>query len=162
MKNNKIIGISLALALTVGSISMVTAQTRPEQNSTNFTNQQQQTINNLEAKYQQELTAKENDLRAKSAELDRALANGDTTLATVNNLRNELASLEQGYWQLRNQINREISTNIGVNYYGQMTWGPYNCRWHNSHNYRPMARGYGHGPMMARGTAGNNGWYCRW
>ncbi len=96
-----------------------------------LTADQQKQARDIEARYQKQLADQEAALQAKAAEVRTALADTTTTLGQANQLRNELFDLEQRYWQLRMQVNREISQAIGTPYHGAMGWGPQYCSWHN-------------------------------
>ncbi len=121
--------------------------------ATTLTADQQKKVREIEARYQKQLADQEAALQAKSAQIRTALADSNTTLGQANALRNELFGLEQAYWQLRMEVNQEISQAIGSPYYGAMGWGPEYCSWHNHGG----GHGYGHG-----GAYGRVGMGCDW
>ncbi len=93
-----------------------------------LTTEQQKQAQEIEKRYQDEITASQKAIEAKAEELDRALADGDTTVAQAGKLRDDLVTLKQKHWQLRDKINREISAAIGVTYFAPMN--PDYCPWH--------------------------------
>ena len=171
MKNKKSLIATLALTLTIGTVSLGVAHGPSQHNNqmgnhgtngtmmhhqqaTNLTPAQQQKVAAIEAKYASDFTTKRNAIQTKGAELDTAMNNGSTTLASLNDLRTELAGLEQEYWQLQQKVNQEISTQIGLTYYSNANWVNGNCKWHDSHQGNHM-----NGNTMMSGNMHQN---CRW
>lgn len=115
---------------------------------------QQQQVKEIEAKYQDELEAKEAAIRGKITEIDKAYADDSTTVAQLNTLRTDLVNLKRDYWQTRQALNREIAGTLGANYYGAGGWGPRFCLMDDD-----MMDGYG--PMMGM-RGGGYGRHCRW
>ncbi|MCB2181294.1 MAG: periplasmic heavy metal sensor [Desulfobulbaceae bacterium] len=161
---------AIAVTLTVATASIGLANgpwggpMMHDQVNQNFSVDQQKQIEQIEQKYQQQLTEKEEAVRGRSIELDKALAKDSTTIAEANQLRSELYTLEQEYWQLRTAIDQEVGKTIGTTYRGTYGWGPGYCSWHDDHsgmygrehNYNKMRRG-NNTSYMAYGP-GN----CRW
>ncbi len=141
MKKGKLLIAALAIALTFTAVQgfarmrgpMMNGQIMGNYYGAGLTADQQTQARKIEVKYQKELADKEAALRAKATELNSAMADGSTTLDKINTLRAELYTLEQGYWQLRSQANREIGQAISTTYYGAMGWGPMYCDWHDDH-----------------------------
>ncbi|MFP7753328.1 periplasmic heavy metal sensor [Thermodesulfobacteriota bacterium B35] len=153
MKKGTILIAALAIALTFAATQgfawmhgqMMTGHMTGAP-ATTLTADQQKQAREIEARYQKQLAAQEGALQAKAGEIRTALADTNTTLGQANALRNELFNLEQQYWQLRMQVNREISQAIGSPYYGAMGWGPQYCSWHNhggGHGYGSTGNAYG-------------------
>ena len=174
MKTKRTLIAAIALTFTLGTVSLTMAH-GPEQTShpgnqmmhqnmmqdqnmmAPFSPEQQKDIDVIEAKYAADLASKETAMQQKGAELSAALNDDTTSLGTVKKLRSELAVLEQGYWQVRQEANQEIRTKIGINYRGNGTWGNENCAMHQSGHM--MGQGMMMGGDMMAGVMQNR--HCR-
>ena len=124
-------------------------------NNFSLSPEQQQQVKDIDVRHQDELQAKEEGIRLKIVELDKAYANDTTTIAQVNALRDDLYNLKQEYRQTRITINNEISKALGSAYFGSGGWGPQYCLMDGM--YMGGSTG-GSGQMMNY----NSGYRCRW
>ncbi len=110
----------------------------------NLSAEQRAQVQAIEAKYQDQITAKQDAILAKRTELQKALADDTTTVGEINRLRDELRTLHQDLWKIRTTVNQEIKDQVGIDTFGPM--GPGFCRnWSGG----PMAR------LDCDGTPGN-------
>jgi len=84
-------------------------------------------IDDIKAKYQDDLTAKETVIDAKMTDLDNAWADESTTVGEINLIQADLQVLQQDYQQVKIKMNQEIGAKIGP---AQMKDGV-NCRMKN-------------------------------
>jgi len=82
----------------------------------NLTEAQQAEAKTIEAKYADQLTKNENAIKAKAGEMKQLLANDQTTVAQLKQMRVEMFLLKQDYRKLRISINQEITKKLGVVY----------------------------------------------
>lgn len=162
MKKGKVLLIGLAVAMTFTASqgfawtqgSMMGDRMMGSTYNTGLNAGQQKKAREIEASYRKQFAGQEAVIQTKAAELRAALADGTSTLNKINGLRNQLFALEQGYWQLRNQVNQGIGRDIGVAYTGAMGWSPAYCDWHD---HRSMSGVYGPGGGSEPGV-----WRCNW
>ncbi len=124
-------------------------------NNFSLSPEQQQQVKDIDVRHQDELQAKEEGIRLKIAELDKAYANDTTTIAQANALRDDLYNLRKEYRQTRITINNEISKTLGSAYFDCGGWGPQYCLMDGM--YMGGDTG-GSGQMMNY----NSGYRCRW
>ncbi len=82
--------------------------------ATRLTEEQRAQAQEIEEKYRQEFTSRQQAILDKQAELRKALADDTTTVADLNRLRDELRSLRQDLWTLRSTVAKEIAEATGV------------------------------------------------
>ena len=78
-----------------------------------FTPEQQAKIDEIEAKYHEELQGKEQVLDAKMAAFDKAWENDATTVAELKVIEDQVAAAKDEYRQVKIKINQEIGAAIG-------------------------------------------------
>lgn len=128
MKKRKILLIGLAVAITFTASQGFAWTQRPMMGdrmmgntyNTGLNADQQKKTQEIEIQYRKQFADQEAAIQTKAAELRAALADGTSTLNKINGLRNKLFALEQGYWQLRNQVNQRVGQDIGVTYISDM------------------------------------------
>ncbi len=125
-----------------------------------LTEDQKTAVNDIEEKYQADLTEKETAIRDKATDLQTAQTNDATTFGEIKILRNDLFTLEQDYWTLRNTVNQEISSTIGSNYYGNTGQGAGNSTWHNNHYGMAGNTSHMYGQRGSMMTTASN--LCNW
>ncbi len=82
----------------------------------NLTEAQQAEANTIEAKYADQFSENENAIKVKSEEMNQLLANDQTTVAQLNQVRAEMFLLKQDYRKLKISVNQEITSKLGVVY----------------------------------------------
>lgn len=92
-----------------------------------LTPEEQARVDKIRAAYEDRLAAGEKAIRAKIAEIDKAAAGKDTTVAQLTALRRELYDLKRDYWRTRREFNLEVADALGREYYGAGGWGPQYC-----------------------------------
>ncbi len=118
----------------------------------NLTEAQQAEANTIEAKYADQFSKSENAIKAKAEEMNQLLANNQTTVAQLNQVRAEMFLLKQDYRKLKISVNQEITKKLGVVYCNcgnGNCQGPGQCRMMNG-NQTPRG--------MKMGNCGGN---CR-
>jgi len=125
----------------------------------NLTEAQQAEANAIEAKYTDQFTENENAIKAKAEEMNQLLANDQTTVAQLNQVRAEMFLLKQDYRKLKISVNQEITTKLGVVYCkcgNGNCQGPGQCRMMNGDPTSPTnMRGGNGGCCKGRGGCAN-------
>lgn len=122
-----------------------------------LTAEQQQKLDTVKEKYASQLDELQASLNNKAAEYNKALANDDTTVGTLNRLEAERADLEREYWALLDQANKEAGVHLSGNHAPRFGCNYRGCNHQNhmgSNNYgRHMGSSHQrgmHGNHMAR------------
>ena len=82
----------------------------------NLTETQQEEVKTIEDKYADQFSEKESAMQAKAEEMKQLMANDQTTVAQLNQVRAEMFLLKQDYRKLRISVNQEITSKLGVVY----------------------------------------------
>ena len=101
----------------------------------NLTETQQAEAKAIEAKYADQFSESEAAIQAKAEEMNQLMANDQTTIAQINQVRAEMFLLKQDYRKLKISVNQEVTNKLGVVYCkcgnGGNCQGPGNCRMMN-------------------------------
>ncbi len=118
---------------------------------TNLTAEQQQQIDVVKEKYSDQMEELQTSLNSKREEYRSARTNDSTTVGTLKQLENEITEIEQQYWTLLNEANKEAG---GLMTGDTQAWGQ--CGYHNEshHNQRGMM---GEGRHMGSNRMGRMG-----
>ncbi len=82
----------------------------------NLTAEQQAQVQAIEDTYADQFAEKESAIKAKADEMSQLMANDQTTVAQLNQVRAEMFLLKQDYRKLKISVNQEITSKIGVVY----------------------------------------------
>ena len=119
-----------------------------------LTVEQQQKLDAVKEKYGSQLDELQASLNNKTAEYNKALANEETTVGTLNRLEAEIADLERQYFALLDQANQEAGLHGSVNH---GSWSGCNHRACNHQNHmRPHNCGRHMGSSHQRGMHGKH------
>ncbi len=84
--------------------------------TTNLTEAQQAVAQTIEAKYADQFSENEAAILAKAEEMNQLMANDETTVAQLNQVRAEMFLLKQDYRKLKISVNQEVTSKLGVVY----------------------------------------------
>ena len=100
----------------------------------NLSEAQQAEAQAIEAKYADQFAESESAIQAKAEEMQQLMANDQTTVAQLNQVRAEMFLAKQDYRKLRISVNQEVTAKLGTIYCncGQGNCqGPGQCRMMN-------------------------------
>ncbi|NOY13080.1 MAG: hypothetical protein GXP51_05185 [Deltaproteobacteria bacterium] len=170
--NRKLIAVTAVLAIVAmavpgfagmnnGSNSQLKSGPAAVTDTASLTAEQQQKVADIQARYQPELQDLQQKLNAKQDAFNAARSDDATTVGQLNNLENELSSLERAYLTKLDQANQELSLVAGTGYGPQFACDNRGGNHGNMMQGNMMRGGMMMGNMMQDGRSVANADCCR-